>query len=42
VTYIRLKDVLLVLSATTVMTLVASVLPLQRIARVEPASVFRA
>jgi len=42
VTYIRPKDVLLVLGATAVMTLVASVLPLQRIARVEPASVFRA
>lgn len=42
VTYIRLIDIAYVLGATAVMTFVASVLPLQRIARVEPASVFRA
>lgn len=42
VTYIRPVDILFVLAATAVMTLFASVLPLQRIARVEPASVFRA
>jgi putative ABC transport system permease protein len=42
VTYIRPVDIGFVLLATAVMTLVASVLPLQRIARVEPASVFRA
>ncbi len=42
VTYIRLKDIGMVFAATGVMTLAASLLPLQRIARVEPASVFRA
>lgn len=42
ITYIRPIDIALVLLATAVMTFVASVLPLHRIARVEPASVFRA
>lgn len=42
VTCIRPIDIAFVLAATAVMTFVASVLPLHRIARVEPASVFRA
>jgi putative ABC transport system permease protein len=42
VTYIRPIDIGYVLGATAIMTFVASVLPLHRIARVEPASVFRA
>lgn len=42
ITYIRPIDIALVLLATALMTVVASVLPLARIARVEPASVFRA
>lgn len=42
VTYIRWQDIVLVLAFTVVMTLVSSFMPLQRIARVEPATVFRA
>jgi putative ABC transport system permease protein len=42
ITYIRPIDIFLVLLATAGMTFVASVLPLARIAGVEPASVFRA
>ena len=42
VTYIRWQDVALVIGMTAVMTFVSSFLPINRIARVEPATVFRA
>jgi putative ABC transport system permease protein len=42
VTYIRWQDILLVLGIATFMTLLASFLPINRVARVDPASVFRA
>jgi putative ABC transport system permease protein len=42
VTYIRWQDVALALGVTALMTFVASYLPINRVARVDPASVFRA
>ena len=42
VTYIRWQDVALVLGLSAVMTVVATFLPINRIARVDPAGVFRA
>ena len=42
VTYIRWQDVVLTLGISGVMTFVASFLPINRVARVDPASVFRA
>ncbi len=42
VTYIRWQDVALVIGITAVMTFVSSFLPINRVARVEPATVFRA
>ncbi len=42
VTYIRWQEVALALAFTAVMTFVATFLPINRIARVDPASVFRA
>jgi putative ABC transport system permease protein len=42
VTYIRWQDVALTLGVAGLMTLVASLLPINRVARVDPASVFRA
>jgi len=42
VTYIRWQDILFVFIFAAVMTFVSSFLPLHRIARVEPAAVFRA
>jgi putative ABC transport system permease protein len=42
VTYIRWQDAALALSVTALMTFVASYLPINRVARVDPASVFRA
>jgi len=42
VTYIRWQDVALALAFAAVMTFVATFLPINRIARVDPASVFRA
>ncbi len=41
-TYIRWRDVALVLAVTAVMSFVASYLPVQRLARIDPAVVFRA
>jgi putative ABC transport system permease protein len=42
VTYVRWQDVALTLGVAGLMTLVASLLPISRVARVDPASVFRA
>lgn len=42
ITYIRAQDVALVFGITIFMSIVASYLPINRVARVEPASVFRA
>jgi putative ABC transport system permease protein len=42
VTYIRWQDVALTLGIAALMTFVASYLPINRVARVDPASVFRA
>ena len=42
VTYIRWQDVVLVFGITAFMTFAASFLPMNRVARVDPASVFRA
>jgi len=42
VTYIRWQDILFVVAFAAVMTLLSSFMPLHRIARVEPATVFRA
>jgi putative ABC transport system permease protein len=42
VTYIRWQDVALALGVAALMTFVASYLPINRVARVDPASVFRA
>jgi len=42
ITYIRLRDIAFVLAVTAMMSFVASYLPINRVARVEPASVFRA
>jgi putative ABC transport system permease protein len=42
VTYIRWQDVVFALGVTALMTFVASFLPINRVARVDPASVFRA
>ena len=42
ITYIRPRDIALVFGITILMSLVASYLPINRVARVEPASVFRA
>jgi len=42
ITYIRTKDIALVFGITIVMSVIASYLPINRVARVEPASVFRA
>lgn len=42
ITYIRWQDVSLVLAVTAVMSFMASYLPLSRVARIDPAAVFRA
>ncbi len=42
ITYIRWQDVAFVLAVTAVMSFVASYLPLSRVARIDPAVVFRA
>ena len=42
VTYIRWRDVAVVLGVVAAMTFAASLLPVNRVARVDPASVFRA
>jgi putative ABC transport system permease protein len=42
ITYIRGKDVAMIFGVTIVMSIVASFMPINRVARVEPASVFRA
>lgn len=42
ITYIRWRDVAFVLAVTAVMSFVASYLPVQRVARIDPAVVFRA
>jgi putative ABC transport system permease protein len=42
ITYIRAQDIALVFGITIIMSLVASFMPINRVARVEPASVFRA
>lgn len=42
ITYIRWQDVAIVLGVAAVMSFVASYLPINRVARVDPASVFRA
>lgn len=42
ITYIRWQDVAIVLGAAGVMSFLASYLPINRVARVDPASVFRA
>ncbi len=42
ITYIRTQDIALVFGITIFMSVVASYLPINRVARVEPASVFRA
>lgn len=42
VTYVRWQDLGFVLAATAVMSFVASYLPLSRVARIDPAAVFRA
>jgi ABC-type lipoprotein release transport system permease subunit len=41
-TYIRWQDVALALGVAALMTFAASLLPINRVARVDPASVFRA
>jgi len=42
ITYIRPRDIALVFGITIAMSVIASYLPINRVARVEPASVFRA
>jgi putative ABC transport system permease protein len=42
ITYIRTKDIALVFGITVVMSVIASFMPINRVARVEPAGVFRA
>jgi putative ABC transport system permease protein len=42
ITYIRGKDIAMIFGVTIVMSVVASFMPINRVARVEPASVFRA
>jgi putative ABC transport system permease protein len=42
ITYIRTKDVAMIFGVTLVMSIIASFMPINRVARVEPASVFRA
>lgn len=42
ITYIRWRDVVLLLGVTALMTFVSTYLPINRVARVDPASVFRA
>jgi putative ABC transport system permease protein len=42
ITYIRAQDIALVFGITMVMSVVASFMPINRVARVEPAAVFRA
>jgi len=42
VTYIRWRDVLLIFGVTALMTFISTYLPTSRVARVDPASVFRA
>jgi putative ABC transport system permease protein len=42
ITYIRTQDIALVFGITLVMSIIASFMPINRVARVEPATVFRA
>ncbi len=42
VTLLRWEDVLLVLAASVAMSVIASYIPIQRVARIDPAAVFRA
>jgi ABC-type antimicrobial peptide transport system permease subunit len=42
ITYIRTKDIAMIFGVTIVMSIIASFMPINRVARVEPASVFRA
>ena len=42
ITYIRAQDIALVFGITVLMSIVASFMPINRVARVEPATVFRA
>ena len=42
ITYIRAQDIALVFGITILMSIVASFMPINRVARVEPATVFRA
>jgi putative ABC transport system permease protein len=42
ITYIRGRDIAMIFAVTIVMSVVASFMPINRVARVEPASVFRA
>ena len=42
ITYIRTQDIALVFAVTIVMSIIASFMPINRVARVEPAGVFRA
>jgi len=42
ITYIRGKDIAMIFAVTLVMSIIASFMPINRVARVEPATVFRA
>ncbi|HEV8573376.1 MAG TPA: FtsX-like permease family protein [Dehalococcoidia bacterium] len=42
ITYIRGKDIAMIFGVTLVMSIIASFMPINRVARVEPATVFRA